>query len=99
MMNSLKIFRTISLAEGISLLTLLFIAMPMKYFMEIPEAVKLVGWIHGVLFILYVVMLFVAWINYRWKFLFAAGAFIASLIPFGTFVLEKQFRKNDAAAV
>lgn len=99
MMNSLKIFRTISLAEGISLLTLLFIAMPMKYFMEIPEAVKLVGWIHGVLFILYVVMLFVAWINNRWKFLFAAGAFIASLIPFGTFVLEKQFRKNDAAAV
>ena len=96
MMNSLKIFRAISLAEGISLLTLLFIAMPLKYFMQVPEAVKVVGWIHGLLFILYVVVLTIVWITYRWTFLFVAGAFLASLIPFGTFVLDKQIQKKQA---
>jgi len=97
-MNYLKIFRAISLAEGISLLTLLFVAMPLKYFMDIPEAVKVVGWIHGLLFILYAVLLLIVWIKYRWTFLFTAGAFLASLIPFGTFVLEKQIQKKEVAA-
>lgn len=96
-MNSLRIFRSISLAEGISLLTLLFIAMPLKYFMGLPEVVKVVGWIHGLLFIVYCVMLLIVWITYRWTFLFTVGAFIASLIPFGTFVLEKQIQKREAA--
>lgn len=97
-MNSLKIFRSISLAEGVSLLTLLFIAMPMKYFMGLPEVVKVVGWIHGLLFIFYSVMLLIVWITYRWTFLFTVGAFIASLIPFGTFVLEKQIQKKESVA-
>jgi len=63
--------------------------------MQVPEAVKVVGWIHGLLFILYVVMLLIVWITYRWAFLFVAGAFLASLIPFGTFVLDKQIQKKQ----
>ena len=91
-------FRKISLAEGCSLLVLLLIAMPLKYFFNFPEAVKVVGWIHGVLFILYVVMLLVLEIKYRWSFLFLAGAFVASLIPFGTFVLDRFLKEKSTAA-
>ncbi|MBK8609388.1 MAG: DUF3817 domain-containing protein [Chitinophagaceae bacterium] len=42
-------FRIVGIAEGISFLVLLLIAMPMKYFMQIPEAVKFTGWVHGAL--------------------------------------------------
>lgn len=99
-MTQLKIFRTIGFAEGISLLTLLFIAMPLKYFMGMPETVKVVGWIHGILFILYTVTLGIVQVTQRWSFIFLLGAFIASVLPFGTFVLDKQLRKkkNEVAA-
>ncbi len=94
-MSQLRIFRTISLAEGASLLVLLFIAMPMKYFMGIPEVVKVVGWMHGILFIVYVGMLIIVQLTQRWSFIFFVGAFLASLVPFGTFILDKQLRKKE----
>ncbi len=94
-MNQIRTFRIISLAEGISLITLLFIAMPMKYFMGMPEVVRIVGSIHGGLFILYVVVLAVIHFTQRWSIIFSMGAFVASFIPFGTFVLDKELRKKD----
>ena len=97
-MGSIRFFRIISLAEGISLLTLLFMAMPMKYFLGIPEVVKVVGWIHGVLFMAYVVVLAVTHFRQRWSFLFSLGALVASVIPFGTFVLDRQLRKREVAS-
>ena len=51
-------FRMIGIAEGISFLVLLLIAMPLKYFMHIPEAVKIMGWIHGALFISFIYLAF-----------------------------------------
>jgi len=95
-MNQIRIFRLISLAEGISLLVLLFIAMPMKYFMGMPVAVKIIGSIHGGLFILYVIALAIIHFTQKWSILFSLGAFAASFIPFGTFVLDKQLRKKEA---
>ncbi|MEJ1241531.1 DUF3817 domain-containing protein [Chryseolinea sp. T2] len=94
----LHTFRKVSLAEGCSLLVLLLIAMPLKYFMNIPEAVKVVGWIHGILFIAYVVMLLILQLRYRWSFLFLAGAFVASLVPFGTFVLDRYLKEKETTA-
>ncbi|MGC3948820.1 MAG: DUF3817 domain-containing protein [Chryseolinea sp.] len=94
----LHTFRKVSLAEGCSLLILLLIAMPLKYFMNIPEAVKVVGWIHGILFIVYVAMLLILQLRYRWSFLFFAGAFVASLIPFGTFVLDRYLKEKEITA-
>lgn len=93
----IRTFRKISLAEGCSLLLLLLVAMPLKYLLDFPLAVKVVGWLHGVLFIVYAGMLLVLWIRYRWSFLFAAGAFLASLIPFGTFVLDKHLKRKEAS--
>ena len=56
-MSQIRVFRMTALAEGVSFLTLLFVAMPMKYFMGMPEVVRVVGSIHGGLFLLYVGLL------------------------------------------
>ncbi|MEO5977495.1 MAG: DUF3817 domain-containing protein [Chryseolinea sp.] len=90
-------FRKISIAEGISLLMLLFIAMPLKYLLDMPTAVKIAGWIHGLLFVVYVSVLLVLQFSKRWSFFFFVSAFLASLLPFGTFVLDKHLRDKELA--
>ena len=47
--RTLHLFRKIAIAEGLSFLILLLIAMPLKYFADFPHAVKFVGWAHGVM--------------------------------------------------
>lgn len=96
--SALGRFRGIALLEGLSFLLLLFIAMPLKYWAGMPEAVKLTGWAHGVLFVLYVLSLLEVTLKQRWSIWTALLAFIASLIPFGTFVLDAQFLKKQARA-
>jgi integral membrane protein len=88
-------FRLVALLEGVSYLVLLFIAMPMKYIWNFPLAVKYTGWAHGVLFVLYMLLLLLVWIELKWKFSKVLWAFVASLIPFGTFILDKQLQKNQ----
>jgi integral membrane protein len=97
-MSQIRVFRMIALSEGISFLTLLFIAMPMKYFMGMPEVVRVVGTIHGVLFLLYVGLLATLHFRQRWSVIFSLYAFVASIIPFGTFVLDKQLREKEVVA-
>ena len=95
-MSQIRVFRMIALAEGISFLTLLCIAMPMKYFMGMPEVVRVVGSIHGGLFVLYVSLLAMIHFRQRWPFMFSLYAFLASIIPFGTFMLDKHLREKEA---
>jgi integral membrane protein len=89
-------FRTIAILEGISFIVLLFIAMPLKYYAGLPLAVKYTGWAHGVLFIFYILLLLQVKIEYDWSFKKTFLAFIASLLPFGTFVLDKSLKKEAA---
>lgn len=96
--STLGRFRLVAIVEGISYLILLGIAMPLKYFAELPEAVKYTGWAHGVLFVLYMGLLLKVWIQYRWRFGKVVLAFIASLLPFGTFVLDSKLKKEQQAA-
>jgi integral membrane protein len=86
-------FRTIAFLEGLSYLTLLFVAMPLKYLADMPMMVRVVGMAHGVLFIAYAVL--VAWLFARRTFSFssAAWAMVWSVIPFGTFILDRQLAK------
>ena len=76
-------------AEGVSFLVLIFIAMPLKYMMDMPLAVKIVGSIHGALFVAYVLLLAIAHIKLKLKISLSIGLFLLSLIPFGTFYLNK----------
>jgi integral membrane protein len=90
-------FRFIGILEGISYLVLLLIAMPLKYLANQPDAVKYFGWAHGVLFVSFGIYLLKVWRQYQWSFGKATGAFVASLLPFGTFVLDKKLKKQYPA--
>ncbi len=90
--------RVIAFIEGVSYLLLLGIAMPLKYFADLPAAVQIVGWIHGVLFVLYLLAVAEVTIKHRWSFAMAAVALVASLIPFGTFLLDVRLRREERAA-
>ncbi len=83
-----KAFRYIGFAEGISFLILLFIAMPLKYLWDLPEIVKVVGTVHGVLFIVYVLMATFIAIKLKWPKKTLLWAYIASILPFGPFVFD-----------
>ena len=93
--SSIGRLRIAGIAEGISFLTLLFIAMPVKYIAGNPGAVWYIGWIHGLLFMLYILALITVKINLEWNFKKTIVAFLAALIPFGTFVLDKSLRKQE----
>ena len=94
-MSQIRVFRMIGLAEGSSFLTLLFVAIPMKYFIGMPEVVRAVGSIHGVLFVLYVGQLAMLHVRQRWSYTFSLYALLASVIPFGTFMLDKHLREKE----
>jgi integral membrane protein len=90
--------RAIAIVEGVSYLLLLGIAMPLKYFAGFPEAVKVVGWAHGLLFVLYLIAVAEVTVARRWRFMRIFGAFVAALVPFGTFVLDARLRREVSAA-
>jgi integral membrane protein len=84
-------FRRVAIAEGWSFLILLFIAMPLKYLMDWPWAVKVVGWAHGVLFVWYWVAALPLFTKLKWDVERIFGLGLASIIPFGTFVMERKW--------
>ncbi|KPQ11741.1 MAG: integral membrane protein [Algoriphagus marincola HL-49] len=90
-----KRFKWISLIEGISFLVLLFIAMPLKYIYELPMAVTVVGWIHGVLFVIYIYVVFPTASKLKWDFSRTLFALIASVLPFGPFIFDRNLRKSQ----
>lgn len=89
--NMLKLFKVIALLEGVSLLLLLFFAMPMKYIFDQPIYVKFIGMAHGLLFIVYIVMAIMMKIEQNWNLKKMAVICLASIIPFGTFYVEKKY--------
>lgn len=87
----IKLFRGISLLEGLSLLALLFIAMPLKYIWGNPEYVRIVGMAHGLLFVAYVLFAIMTKFELNWKVKTLFIVFAASVIPFGTFYVDKKY--------
>lgn len=89
-------FRLIALLEGLSFITLLFVAMPLKYLADLPLAVRVTGMAHGALFVAYVLALALAAVDRSWSLSRVATAFVASLIPFGNFWFERVLRAEEA---
>ena len=87
----LKIFRTIAILEGISFLSLFCIGMPLKYMADIPEPNIYIGYTHGFLFIAYVVLAIVFCMEKKWGIGRFLILFVASLLPFGTFYIDKKY--------
>ncbi|BDB57415.1 DUF3817 domain-containing protein [Flavobacterium ammonificans] len=87
----LKLFKIIAFLEGASLLLLLFFAMPMKYYFQEPIFVKIIGMAHGVLFVAYIILAIMAKIELNWSFKKTGMICLASVVPFGTFYVEKKY--------
>ena len=90
--NPVSMLRVVSLAEGISYLVLLGIAMPLKYGANMPEAVRIVGAIHGALFVVFCIALLRATLAARWPLTRAGLVFLASLIPFAPLWLDRRMK-------
>tara|TARA_B100000902_G_scaffold330216_1_gene327071 strand:- start:120 stop:395 length:276 start_codon:yes stop_codon:yes gene_type:complete len=87
------IFRIIAFVEGISYLLLLFIAVPIKYLLANDSFVKLLGMPHGVFFIIYILLAIRFVLIKKTSIKDSMIILIASLIPFGTFYVDKKFLK------
>jgi len=92
--NSLSRFRLVAFLEGCSFL-LFAITMPLKYMMGMPKPNYVIGMAHGILFMLYIVLLLQVSIEYRWPIKKILLAFIASLVPFGTFIANKKLYPEE----
>lgn len=87
-------FRMVGHAEAVSFILLLGIAMPLKYLADMPLAVRIVGSIHGGLFILYLLAAFNAGRAAQWGATQFIEAVVASLLPFGPFVIDRKWREQ-----
>ena len=87
-------FTNLARLEGVSLLVLFGVAMPLKYAAGIAEATVWTGWAHGCLFLVYLVALDSQRRVAGWSIGTAAAGFVASLLPFGTFVFERWVERR-----
>lgn len=87
--------RLIGFLEGISLLVLIGIAVPMKYASDDPSLVKLMGPIHGFFFVIFVINALSVGIEYKWKFSqITWKVLLACMIPFGTFYIDYRILRR-----
>ena len=92
-----RALRVVAILEGISYL-LFAVTMPLKYGYGITAPNYYVGMAHGILFLLYLLVVAVAARRFRWSWIDTGLSALASLIPFGTFYMDyKLFRRYGDA--
>ncbi len=94
MNKKLSLLRIAGITEGISFLVLLCIAMPLKYFFNQPMAVTVVGWMHGILFVVFLSLAWEVKSDRNKKMKWFAIAFAAALLPAGTFFFDKKLKQE-----
>lgn len=87
----LRLLRSLALVEGTSYLLLFALSMPLKYWAGIAEPNIYIGYVHGFLFIAYLVVAVVVWKERGWKPKRLVQMILASLLPYGTFYLDQRF--------
>ncbi len=90
----LSSFRLFGILDGVSLLILLCIAMPLKYMADLPMAVTIVGSIHGFIFCVYIVTIIFAQLFLKWRVYWSILALVAAVVPVGNFVLDVYIHRN-----
>jgi integral membrane protein len=93
----IAILRKTGWLEGLSWLLLLGMAMPLKYIWGQPLPVKIVGWIHGLLFMSYIFQLIRVHLALKWPWQKTFMGLVASFLPFGTWVFDAQLKKQEHA--
>ena len=92
--SALRQLRVVAILEGISFVVLLFIAMPLKYLAGLPLAVRIVGGIHGFLFLVFLLALARAAFEDRWPARRVLLALLASVVPFGMIPFDRSLRRD-----
>jgi integral membrane protein len=87
----------IALLEGASFIVLLFVAMPLKYLAGMPLPVRVVGTVHGLLFLLFITVLIRASSERGWPFRRSLSALVSAILPFGTLVFDRSVRREIAS--
>ena len=93
-MNLISVFRLVAFLEGLSYILLLLVAVPIKYSSGEVFFVKMFGMPHGILFVLYIAIALVLRIDNQWIKNNFLSVLIASVIPFGTFVVDFKFKQT-----
>ncbi len=95
--TSLGRLRVVGWWEGVSFLVLLGVAMPLKYFADMPMAVRVVGLAHGILFMLYLIVAIQTALDRNWPWKRTALVLIASVLPAGPFVVDAKILREEIA--
>ncbi|MGH7930087.1 MAG: DUF3817 domain-containing protein [Candidatus Binatia bacterium] len=84
--------RALGMVEAVSFLLLLSVAMPLKYFAGLPVAVKIAGWLHGLLFLAFCMVLLQTQQTQKWPMRWTAVVLVAALLPFGPFIIDRRLK-------
>jgi len=87
--------RAAGMVEAVSFLLLLGVAMPLKYFAGMPLAVRIAGWTHGLLFLVFGMCLLVAQGERQWPMRWTVIVFVAALLPFGPFIIDRRLKNQQ----
>ncbi|WP_434287111.1 DUF3817 domain-containing protein [Celeribacter sp. SCSIO 80788] len=89
-----SLFRVIALIEGVTTILLFFVAMPIKYGLENPSWVKVMGPVHGYAFLAYIALMLIVMRGIGWQGRDKGRAFVASLVPLGTFINDPFLKRR-----
>ncbi len=90
--------RLVSVLEGTSYLLLIGVAVPVKYILGDPSLVRVLGRIHGGLFVLFLIALARVAASEPWGWRRVAGAILAAMAPFGAFWFERRLRRGEGSS-
>lgn len=96
-LHPVTLVRILGFIDGVSLLVLLGIAMPLKYAAGMPLAVTIVGTAHGYIFVSYLLSILYAQIRVQWQIWWSLVAVLSGFIPFANFVLDRVLKKRQPA--
>lgn len=88
----LSFFRKLSFVEGLSLIFLIFVAMPAKYHFAYVHSIWMVGMTHGLLWLAYFVVSLVVSHQKNWSVQFWLVTLLASVLPFACFFLDRKLK-------
>lgn len=92
----LRLFKNIALLEGVSYLVILTNMLLVKplHFDLYKTLLFPIGMSHGVLFIAYVILAIFLAKSQHWNLKTLAILLLASLLPFGTFYIDKKYLQH-----
>ncbi|ONH26257.1 hypothetical protein BL253_25030 [Pseudofrankia asymbiotica] len=94
MAKALTRYRALAYIVGVVLVTLVLVAVPLKYAADTPQLVQTIGPLHGVLYIVYLLATFDLATKTRLPFRRAVLVMLAGTIPFVSFVAERSVTRE-----